>query len=118
MFKYARGLHSVVELADEGAYKSCDTGTAVNSVSSGDDVFKLTKPGTRYFACGTPGHCGQGMKLKVTVAAGGAPSTPASTSSSPTITSGSPLSGRASAPLVALVVALIAPFVLHLSSLC
>ncbi|CAN8266270.1 unnamed protein product [Cochlearia groenlandica] len=66
VFKYS-GLHSVVELGSETAYKSCDLGTPVNSLSSGNDVVKLSKTGTRYFACGTPGHCQQGMKVKVNV---------------------------------------------------
>lgn len=137
MFKYAQGLHSVVELADENAYKSCDTSTAVNSMNSGNDLVKLTKPGTRYFACGTSGHCDQGMKLKVTVAADGAPSTPASTSSSPTTSSssssktsssdygpgsgchpGKSLSTRASAPRFLLAAGLIAPFMLRFSGVC
>ncbi|CAN6857532.1 hypothetical protein Bca4012_052369 [Brassica carinata] len=66
VFKYS-GLHSVVELGSETAYKSCDLGTPVNSLSSGNDVVKLSKTGTRYFACGTPGHCEQGMKVKVNI---------------------------------------------------
>ncbi|XP_010425458.1 PREDICTED: mavicyanin-like [Camelina sativa] len=66
VFKYS-GLHSVVELGSETAYKSCDVGTPVNSLSSGNDVVKLSKTGTRYFACGTVGHCEQGMKIKVNV---------------------------------------------------
>ncbi|KAI4350525.1 hypothetical protein L6164_004974 [Bauhinia variegata] len=87
VFKYSSGLHSVVELGSESAYKSCDIGSAVNTMNSGEDVVKLNKPGTRYFACGTLGHCGQGMKVKITTVTGSAPSTPASTSSSPTSTS-------------------------------
>ncbi|KAJ4901030.1 Cupredoxin superfamily protein [Raphanus sativus] len=66
VFKYS-GLHSVVELGSEAAYKSCDLGTPVNSLSSGNDVVKLSKTGARYFACGTPGHCESGMKVKVNV---------------------------------------------------
>jgi len=66
VFKYS-GLHSVVELGSETAYKSCDLGTSVNSLSSGNDVVKLSKTGTRYFVCGTVGHCEQGMKIKVNV---------------------------------------------------
>ncbi|GLU02243.1 hypothetical protein SLE2022_194990 [Rubroshorea leprosula] len=82
VFKYSSGLHSVVELGSEAAYKNCDLGTALDTKNSGNDVVKLTKPGTRYFACGTLGHCGQGMKVKITTVAGNAPSTPASTPSS------------------------------------
>ncbi|KAL0344122.1 UNVERIFIED_CONTAM: Uclacyanin 1 [Sesamum angustifolium] len=68
-FKYTAGLHSVVELAGESAYKSCDIGSALNSLNGGSNTVKLSKPGPRYFACGTPGHCEQGMKVKITTAA-------------------------------------------------
>lgn len=87
VFKYS-SLHSVVELGSESEYKNCDIGNAVNSMSSGNDVVKLNKPGTRYFACGTLGHCGQGMKVKITTVSG--TSSPASSSStSPTSSSAS-----------------------------
>ncbi|KAA3459446.1 mavicyanin-like [Gossypium australe] len=78
VFKYSSGLHSVVELGSETAYKNCDLGTSLDSKNSGNDVVKLNKVGTRYFACGTLGHCDQGMKMKITTVAGNAPSTPAS----------------------------------------
>ncbi|EEF50923.1 mavicyanin [Ricinus communis] len=81
-FKYTSGLHSVVELASESAYKNCDLGSPLDSLSTGNDVVKLSKEGTRYFACGTLGHCDQGMKVKITTETGTAPSTPDSSSSS------------------------------------
>ncbi|KAJ4888267.1 Cupredoxin superfamily protein [Raphanus sativus] len=81
VFKYS-GLHSVVELGSETAYKSCDVGTPVNSLSSGNDVVKLSKTGTRYFACGTPGHCEQGMKVKVNVVSSDSTAVPSPGSSS------------------------------------
>ncbi|KAK2992876.1 hypothetical protein RJ640_028118 [Escallonia rubra] len=84
VFKYNSGLHSVVELGSESAYKNCDIGTAVNSMNGGKDVVKLTKPGTRYFACGTMGHCGQGMKVKIKTVAADASSTSGSSPSSST----------------------------------
>ncbi|KAL9404249.1 hypothetical protein Peur_001221 [Populus x canadensis] len=96
VFKYTSGLHSVVELGGESAYKSCGLGTALNSMNTGNDVVKLNKPGTRYFACGTLGHCGQGMKVKITVESGTAPSTPESPSSSSS-SSSSPAASSASA---------------------
>lgn len=52
----------------------------MNSLSGGNDVVKLNKPGTRYFACGTAGHCDQGMKLKITTVTGSAPSNQAASS--------------------------------------
>lgn len=84
VFKYTPGLHSVVELGSESSYKSCDISSALNSLNGGSDTVKLNKPGTRYFACGTSGHCGQGMKLKITTVAGDgtASTTPSSTTSS------------------------------------
>ncbi|EXC31334.1 Blue copper protein [Morus notabilis] len=81
VFKYS-ALHSVAELANENAYKNCEISSALDSKSSGNDVVKLNKPGTRYFACGTSGHCQGGMKVKITTVSGSAPSTPASPSSS------------------------------------
>lgn len=81
VFNYSSGLHSVVELGSESAYKNCDLGTALDSKNTGNDVVKLNKVGTRYFACGTLGHCDSGMKMKVTTVAGNAASTPASTNS-------------------------------------
>ncbi|KAH0984573.1 hypothetical protein GBA52_011750 [Prunus armeniaca] len=92
VFKYSSGLHSVVELPNESAYKSCDLGGALDSKNTGSDVVKLTKAGTRYFACGTLGHCGQGMKVKITTVDGNAPSSPASASSSSPSSDASPAS--------------------------
>ncbi|KAK2661491.1 hypothetical protein Ddye_000065 [Dipteronia dyeriana] len=84
VFKYSSGLHSVVELGSESAYKSCDLGTALDSMNTGKDVVKLDKSGTRYFACGTLGHCDQGMKLKITtVSSSGTTSSTTSTPDSP-----------------------------------
>ncbi|EYU45397.1 hypothetical protein ABFS82_06G007600 [Erythranthe guttata] len=83
-FKYTPGLHSVVELGSESALKSCDVGSSLNSLSSGSDTIKLSKAGTRYFACGTSGHCGQGMKVKITtVAADSSSSSSSTTTTSP-----------------------------------
>ncbi|XP_057516720.1 basic blue protein [Amaranthus tricolor] len=85
VFKYTPGLHNVAELGSENEYKSCDTSNAANSMSTGNDVVKLDKVGTRYFACGTSGHCSAGMKLKVNVVA----ADKQSSSSSPTSDSSS-----------------------------
>ncbi|XVE84142.1 hypothetical protein DITRI_Ditri16bG0146000 [Diplodiscus trichospermus] len=79
VFKYSSGLHSVIELESETAYKNCDLGTAMDSKNTGNDIVELNKVGTRYFACGTSGHCNKGMKMKISTVAGKyAPSTPAS----------------------------------------
>nr|XP_043616605.1 blue copper protein-like [Erigeron canadensis] len=102
VFKYSP-MHSVAELGSEKEYKSCDVGSATNSMSDGNSVVKLTKAGTRYFACGTSGHCGQGMKVKITTVAAsssGASSpsvssntTPASTSTPSSTSDSSSISG-------------------------
>ncbi|KAH6813776.1 hypothetical protein C2S51_022794 [Perilla frutescens var. frutescens] len=90
-FKYSSGLHNVVELPSESAFKSCDISVASNSLSGGDSKVKLNKAGTRFFACGTSGHCQQGMKVKITtVAADATPSSSTSTPTSPTGASTTP----------------------------
>ncbi|GAA0168929.1 hypothetical protein LIER_43830 [Lithospermum erythrorhizon] len=81
VFKYSSGLHSVNELADEKAYKSCDVGSSLKSLNSGSDTIKLDKAGTRYFACGTSGHCDAGMKVKITTGNGGGSSSTTTSSS-------------------------------------
>ncbi|PWA60807.1 cupredoxin [Artemisia annua] len=90
VFKYSP-MHSVAELGSEDAYKKCDVGSATNSMSDGNSVVKLTKAGTRYFACGTMGHCGQGMKVKITTvsasSSGSSSSSPSSSNATPTSTS-------------------------------
>uniref|UniRef100_A0A7N0T4V5 Phytocyanin domain-containing protein n=1 Tax=Kalanchoe fedtschenkoi TaxID=63787 RepID=A0A7N0T4V5_KALFE len=103
VFKYTPGLHSVVELAGSSAYDKCDISTATDSKSSGEDVIKLTKPGTRYFACGTLGHCEGGMKLKITTvseAATNASPSPSSSDDSPS----SSMSSTGSTHLMAVLV--------------
>ncbi|WVZ15523.1 hypothetical protein V8G54_013089 [Vigna mungo] len=91
-FKVGDKLGIVVELGNESAYKSCDISNPIQSLSTGNDVVKLEKPGTRYFTCGTLGHCSQGMKLKITILKGNA-NAPSPASSSP---SSSPSSSSSS----------------------
>nr|GEX24115.1 triacylglycerol lipase 2-like [Tanacetum cinerariifolium] len=88
VFKYSP-MHSVAELGSENEYKKCDVGSATNSMSDGNSVVKLTKAGTRYFACGTMGHCDQGMKVKITTVS---PSSSGSSSSSPSSSNDTPTS--------------------------
>ncbi|XP_062151618.1 mavicyanin [Alnus glutinosa] len=108
VFKYASGLHSVVEVASESAYKNCDLGSALNSMNGGSNVVKLNKAGTRYFACGTLGHCNQGMKVKIKTVTGNAPSSPA-----PSSTSDAPGPSQSSASFVMAVAVLLATFMLY-----
>lgn len=100
----------MVELGSESEYKKCDISSAVNTMSSGNDVVKLNKAGTRYFTCGTAGHCGQGMKVKINVVAANTPSNSASSSSSSPASSASAASSSSQGLLVSflLVFALLA----------
>ncbi|KAG1342323.1 putative Blue copper protein [Cocos nucifera] len=63
--------------------------------TTGPATIELNSTGTRYYICTIPGHCGQGMKLEVTVgSSSGSPSTPPPppTSTTPTATPPSPTS--------------------------
>jgi hypothetical protein len=78
-FQYRTG-HSVEEVsaADHGA---CTASNPLRSYKDQSTTIALTKPGTRYFICGTTGHCASGMKLAVTVVSGSSASFPATSSS-------------------------------------
>ncbi|KAL6652290.1 hypothetical protein ACP70R_011215 [Stipagrostis hirtigluma subsp. patula] len=82
LFQY-NAVHSVEEVsaADHGA---CSASSPLRSYRDQSTTVLLTNPGTRYFICGTPGHCAAGMKLAVTVSGSGA------AGSSPTVRSAKP----------------------------
>ncbi|OVA20895.1 Plastocyanin-like [Macleaya cordata] len=94
VFNYGGG-HTVDEVSASD-YSSCAVGNSLTTDSSGATSITLKTPGTHYFICGVPGHCGNGMKLAVTVGGGGAaagggtattPTTPTGTSTNtPTTT--------------------------------
>ncbi|KAK9698287.1 hypothetical protein RND81_08G093600 [Saponaria officinalis] len=96
VFKYTTGLHSVVELGSESEYNKCDISNAANSFNGGNNVVKLDKVGTKYYACGTSGHCSSGMKLKVNVVAANSSPSSSSSSSSPSSSSTSTPSSSSS----------------------
>ncbi|KAL6008350.1 hypothetical protein ACLOJK_033859 [Asimina triloba] len=73
LFVYG-SLHGVDQV-NQADYNGCSSSNAITSYSGGNTNFNLTAPGSYYFLCPTPGHCGQGMKLAVTVSATGIPST-------------------------------------------
>lgn len=76
--------HGVDEVR-QSDYNSCSTSNAVKSYNGGQTTITLSKAGPMYFVCPSFGHCGQGMKLSITVQdAGGSPSgTPPTTPSTP-----------------------------------
>ena len=66
----------------------------------------LAAVGTRYFLCGLTGHCGNGMKIRVDVVAGGTAPGPAPAASSTTTAASPAGAGLAGSGL--LVVAVVA----------
>ena len=72
-------LHKVAEVSSAD-YSACSASNSIQSYSDQNTKIALTAPGTRYFICGAPGHCSDGMKLAVTVAAAAATTPPASSS--------------------------------------
>ncbi|KAI3989692.1 hypothetical protein MKX01_009184 [Papaver californicum] len=89
VFNYGSGAHSVAEVS-KSDYEGCSSANTLASDSSGTTTVSLSKPGTRYFICGIPGHCSGGMKLAVTVGGaggtGGGSTTTTPTTTTPTIT--------------------------------
>ncbi|KAL6903396.1 hypothetical protein ACP4OV_004209 [Aristida adscensionis] len=83
LFQY-NAAHSVEEVsaADHGA---CSASSPLRSYRDQSTTVPLTAPGTRYFICGTPGHCAAGMKLAVTVS-GSAPAAPPAAAAATTAT--------------------------------
>ncbi|CAO2171701.1 unnamed protein product [Urochloa humidicola] len=75
-FKY-NTYHNVLEVTKE-AFEACTTSNPISFDNSGTTTVLLTMPGTRYFICGAPGHCLNGMKMEIEVADRPAPTTPSS----------------------------------------
>ena len=67
--------HSVTEVSKSG-YDTCSGANALSNDESGNTVITLQTPGTYYFICNIPGHCANGMKLAVAVAATPSGTTP------------------------------------------
>ena len=81
-FKYSE-YHNVYLMPSQEAYWSCDfssaTELASDSYGGGEGSFPnvyeavVTAPGTLYFACQKPGHCGARQKISVKVKAEDSP---------------------------------------------
>ncbi|KAK6919434.1 Phytocyanin domain, partial [Dillenia turbinata] len=86
-FQYT-SFHDVVEVI-KADYDSCLISTPIATYTSGSTIIALSTPGKRYFICGTPGHCVQGMKVEIDTLAASSPpltspsSPPPSAASSP-----------------------------------
>ncbi|KAJ4960240.1 hypothetical protein NE237_020150 [Protea cynaroides] len=61
-----RPEHDVIEVEEQG-YAQCQIRSPIRTHNAGTTVIPLTYPGTRYFVCGKPGHCLEGLKLQVDV---------------------------------------------------
>ena len=75
VFNYAGGAHNVAEVS-AADYASCSAANALSSDGSGATTVALKTAGKHYFICGVTGHCSNGMKLVVNVAAATAASPP------------------------------------------
>ncbi|KAI3852288.1 hypothetical protein MKX03_018933 [Papaver bracteatum] len=92
VFNYGSGAHSVAEVSKTD-YEGCSSANAIASESDGATTITLNKEGTRYFICGIPGHCSNGMKLSVAVGGtgtGGNTTTPTPTPTTTTPTTTTP----------------------------
>jgi hypothetical protein len=80
VFKYSPQLHDVLEVS-KADYDSCSAASPITTMKTGNDVVALSAVGTRYFICGIPGHCGNGMKVTIDIVSASSPSSPTSPSS-------------------------------------
>ncbi|XP_052158488.1 blue copper protein-like [Oryza glaberrima] len=101
VFNYAGGAHSVDEVS-AADYAVCTASNALQSDSSGTTTVTLKTAGKHYFICGIAGHCSNGMKLVVDVAAASpapAPKAPSTTPTTPSTTPATPASPGTSSGL-------------------
>ncbi|KAK6918914.1 Phytocyanin domain [Dillenia turbinata] len=94
-FQYT-SFHDVVEVI-KADYDSCLISTPIATYTSGSTIIALSTPGKRFFICGTPGHCIQGMKVEIDTLAASSPP-PTSTSSPPPPAASSPPPTSPSSP--------------------
>ncbi|XVF33646.1 hypothetical protein REPUB_Repub17cG0185700 [Reevesia pubescens] len=96
LFTYG-GTHAVDEV-NPSNYNNCNSGNALKTYTGGNTVITLSNPGPMYFICPTAGHCAQGMKLAITVAAASGNTPTAPSPSGSTTPSRTPPSGSTSSP--------------------
>ncbi|KAM0054914.1 putative Blue (type 1) copper binding protein [Helianthus debilis subsp. tardiflorus] len=93
--------HDVLEVSKDD-YDSCSLTNPVTSNTASPSTIALKDAGSRYFICGTPGHCDQGMKveIKTVAASSGPPPTTTTPPSSDSPTTTTPPSSDSPAPPV------------------
>ncbi|KAK6920387.1 Phytocyanin domain, partial [Dillenia turbinata] len=77
---FSYGSSHGVDVVSQTDFTNCNTANALQSYSGGNTIISLNSTGTIYYICPTSGHCGQGMKLAVTV---GASTTPVGSNAPP-----------------------------------
>ncbi|KAK1439604.1 hypothetical protein QVD17_05424 [Tagetes erecta] len=85
-FKYNSGSDSVLEVS-KADYESCNTNSPITSLTGGDSVFNLNRPGPFYFISGNKSNCDQGQKLTVVVISPKTKHTPPAAAPAPTTSS-------------------------------
>lgn len=75
VFQYS-STHSVYEVAKD-KYQNCNTTDAIRTFTNGNTTVALSKPGDRFFVCGSRLHCFAGMRLQVNVEGNGPSQAPA-----------------------------------------
>ncbi|CAH1414449.1 unnamed protein product [Lactuca virosa] len=70
--------HNVLEVSKDD-YDSCSTSSPISSNSLAPTTIALLGDGSRYFICGTPGHCDQGMKVEIKTVVAASPAPPTAT---------------------------------------
>ncbi|MCL7024316.1 hypothetical protein MKW94_008383 [Papaver nudicaule] len=65
VFMY-KPVMNVLEV-NESAYNDCNLDNPISVTGGTLDIVNLDAPGTRYFICGTQGHCSLGMKVRIVV---------------------------------------------------
>ncbi|WOG98798.1 hypothetical protein DCAR_0418143 [Daucus carota subsp. sativus] len=56
--------HNVLEVSKQD-FDACRNSKPIHKYSGGKTSIHLGSAGTRYFICGTSGHCSQGMKVEI-----------------------------------------------------
>ncbi|XP_071692071.1 chemocyanin-like [Rutidosis leptorrhynchoides] len=74
--------HSVLEVSKDD-YDSCTTSNPISTNALTPVTVTLTAAGSRYFICGTPGHCDQGMKVEIDTVSAASSAPPPTTTSTP-----------------------------------
>lgn len=97
VFQYGPN-HDVIEV-NKADYDLCQANNALQTYTDGATTIPLAAPGKRYFICGTPGHCSQGMKIEVDTLEASAPQLAVATPSIDELPVSSPTFGPTPSPI-------------------